>query len=50
MEWYKELCLVIGSRNQLKDKCNDKVAKPSLLVGEKNVSVVENIQYLGDNC
>ena len=49
MEWCKELCLVIGSRKQLKDKINDKVAKHSLLLGEKNVSVVENIQYLGDN-
>ena len=39
--------LVVGSRKRLKDITDDRVAKPSFVVGEENVSVVENIKYLG---
>ena len=39
--------LVVGSRKRLKDISDDRVAKPSFVVGEENVSMVENIKYLG---
>ena len=39
--------LVVGSRKRLKDISDDRVAKPSFVVGEENVSIVENIKYLG---
>ena len=39
--------LVVGSRKRLKDINDDRVAKPSFVVGEANVSIVENIKYLG---
>ena len=39
--------LVIGSRKRLKDISDAKEAKPSLVVGEENASIVENIKYLG---
>ena len=35
--------LVTGSRQRLKDISDDRVAKPSFVVGEENVSIVENI-------
>ena len=44
------LSLVVGSRKRLKDISDDRVAKPSFVVGEENVSIVENIKYLGGNC
>ena len=39
--------LVIGSRKRLGGISDAKEAKPSLVVGEENVSIVENIRYLG---
>ena len=39
--------LVVGSRKRLKDISDDRAAKPYFVVGEENVSVVENIKYLG---
>ena len=39
--------LVVGSRKRLTDISVDKVAKPFFEVGEENVSIVENIKYLG---
>ena len=45
--------LVIGSRKRLKDISDDRVAKPSFMVGKENVSIVENTKYLGvivDKC
>ena len=39
--------LVVGSRKRLKDISDDRVAKPSFVVGEENVSMVENIKYPG---
>ena len=31
----------------MKDISDDRVAKPSFVVGEENVSMVENMKYLG---
>ena len=45
--------LVIGSRKRLKDISDDRVAKPSFMADEENVSIVENTKYLGvivDKC
>ena len=43
--------LVIGSRKRLKDISDDKEANLSLVVGEENVSIVENIKYvIVDKC
>ena len=39
--------LVVGSRKRLKNISNDKVAKPSFVVGEENVCIVESMKYLG---
>ena len=39
--------LVVGSRKPLKDVSDDRVAKPSFLVGKENASMAENIMYLG---
>ena len=38
---------MFGSRKRLKDISDDRVAKPSFIVGEENVSMEENIRYLG---
>ena len=38
--------LVIGSRKRLKDISDDRVAKASFIVGEENVSILENTKYL----
>ena len=39
--------VVIGSRKRLKDVSDDRVSRPSFVVGEENASIVENTKYLG---
>ena len=39
--------LVIGCRKRLEHTSDDKEAKPSFVMGEENVSIVESIKYLG---
>ena len=43
----KTQCLVIGSRKRLKDIRDGSAAQPALAVSDENISIVENIKYLG---
>ena len=47
LNFAKTHSLVVGSRKRLNDISKDRVAKPSFVVGEENVCIVENIKYLG---
>ena len=43
----KTQCLAIGSRRQLKNVSDGKIAQPALVVSDENISNEENIKYLG---